>query len=547
MEGDDDAAAEPLAMPHDRPAQSATGAAGIGEPLTLGDVLRRAAVRSPDVPALRGDRRWRERREQFTYAELLRASEHCARRLLAQFTPGERIAVWSDSHPEWVVLQFGAALAGLTLVPVNPVFKPHEAEYVLRQARVAGCFAAAEYRGVPLAASVGAMRPSLPELRHVSSFEDWAAFMQEPLTDAPLPMVSPQSLAMIQYTSGTTGFPKGAMLMHERLVRNSAEVARRAQVRLNSSWLLPVPLFHAGGCVMGVLGAMSRDVTVVLVSAWAPDLALELVQEHRIEVLSGVPTMLVGMLAHEDFARRDLRSLTRVIVGASQVPASLVREMRDRLGTEVYVVFGQTECGPVATMSNPEDPPELKQDTVGTPLPGFEIKIVDAETGANQPTGVLGEFCARGDTMLGYFENEAATRLALDAEGWLHTGDLCSIDERGYLRVEGRLKDMIIRGGENIYPREIEELLNSHPNVLMAAVVGLPDPYWGEVVAAFVVPRSRGTFDPASLTDFLKSRLARFKVPQHWFPVDSLPMTATGKVQKFLLRQQGAAAIPRDP
>lgn len=280
-------------------------------------------------------------------------------------------------------------------------------------------------------------------------------------------------------------------------------------------------------------------------SAFGESLALG--DDHAIEVLSGVPTMLVSMLAHEDCARRNLCSLERVIVGASQVPASLVREMRDRLGTEVYVVFGQTECGPVATMTNPEDPPEVMQDTVGTPLPGFEVKIVDSETGATRLVGVLGEFCARGDTMLGYFENDAATRDAVDAGGWLHTGDLCSMDEQGYLRVEGRLKDMTIRGGENIYPREIEELLGTHADVLMAAVIGLPDPYWGEVVVAFVVPRSGSVLNTDALTEFLRSRLARFKVPQHWFPVDALPMTATGKVQKFVLRQQGIAAHPRNP
>ena len=317
-------------------------------------------------------------------------------------------------------------------------FKAQEVEYVLRHSRVAGCFATGEYRGAMLATLVHEMRASLPELRQIVSFDDWTEFLRGEVIDNALPEVSPSSLAMIQYTSGTTGFPKGGTPVHERLTRNSAEVADRAHIGFRSGWLLPAPLFHAGGCVMGLLGATSRDATVVLVSAWTPAEALELIEEHGIAVLSAVPTMLVGMLAHEDLWRRDLRSLERVIVGASQVPASLVREMRDRLGVDVCVVFGQTECRPVATMTSTDDSPEVKQDTVGTPLSGFEVKIVNPYTGATLPVGELGEFRARGNTMLGYFENEAATRAAFDAEGWLHTGDLCSMDERGYLRVEGR-------------------------------------------------------------------------------------------------------------
>jgi fatty-acyl-CoA synthase len=354
--------------------------------------------------------------------------------------------------------------------------------------------------------------------------------------------VAPGDPVMIQYTSGTTGFPKGALLIHERLVDNATHVALRGDVPERCVWLLPIPLFHAGGCVMGLLGAMSKGGTIVLMSSWSADEALRLIEEHRVDVLSAVPTMLFALIEQEKVANRDLASLKRVIAGAGTVPASLIRDMKERLGVEVSIVFGQTECGPVATMTHVGDSFQDKQDTIGTPMPGFEIKITDPETNTILPPGRLGEFVARGNTMVRYWQNEAATAAAFDAEDWLHTGDLCSMDERGYLRVEGRLRDMIIRGGENIYPREIEDLLVSQPSVRDVAIVGLPDLVWGEVIGAFVVPAD-GAIDTAALSDLIRQRLARFKVPEHWFVLDELPRTNTGKVQKYVLREQWQAGL----
>lgn len=516
---------------------------------TLGDLLRHNVHLAPDQPALRGDRAWQANRSEITYAELLDQSEICARRLLTRFEPGERIAVWGESRPEWVVLQFGAALAGMILVTVNPAFKADEARFVLSQSGAAACFAVDEYRGAQLFSISQGFVGELPLLREAHSLDAWDNFLRGDLHEGVLPTVLPGDPVMIQYTSGTTGFPKGALLVHERLVDNAANVALRGQVRDRCTWLLPIPLFHAGGCVMGLLGAMSRCGTVVLMSSWNADDALRMIEEHQVDVLSAVPTMLFGLIEQEQCSAYDLSSLDRVIAGAGTVPASLIRDMKDRLNVEVSIVFGQTECGPVATMTHIDDSFEDKQDTIGTPMPGFEIKIVDPESGVTLKPGHLGEFVARGNTMIRYWENEDATAAAFDADGWLHTGDLCSMDSRGYLRVEGRLRDMIIRGGENIYPREIEDLLLAEPSVAEIAIVGLPDLTWGEVLGAFVVPAAPGGVDTAALSELIRQRLARFKVPAHWFVVDELPRTNTGKIQKFVLKEQWLSAqhAPHEP
>ena len=520
------------------PSQAAAPATPVLPPTTVGGLLRSAANRSPAFPALRCPDPDGGATRELDYAGLLAESERCARRLLTLFEPGDRIAVWADNRVEWVVLQFGAALAGLVLVTVNPAFTPAEAKYVLAQSRACACFAVRKYRGAPLADHTRDLQPELPALARVLELDDWEAFLAGPEFEGALPDVSPEQPVMIQYTSGTTGLPKGAVLLHGRLTHDAEQVALRAELAVNRAWLVPVPLFHTGGSVCGVLGAVSRRNTVLLMGAWSAEVALRLVEEHRIAITNIVPTMLLAMLEHPSATERDVSSLQCVLAGGAVVSAELVRRVESELGATVYIIFGQTECGPVATMTHPGDTPEDKQNTVGTALQGFEVKIVDPETGATVPRGVAGEFCARGTTMAGYFENDAATEAAFDGDGWLHTGDVCAMDERGYLRVEGRLRDMIIRGGENIYPRIIEEALLAHPAVADVAVVGLPDRRMGEVVGAVVVPRAAGPFDKDEVARHLRARLAGFNVPERWMRADELPRTATGKIQKFLLREQ---------
>jgi len=516
--------------------------------ITLGELLAWAAETTPDRPALIEGRPDAALRRQWTYAELYRDALRTARALRARFEPGERVAVWAPNLPEWVMLEFGCALAGVVLVTVNPAFRAHELEYVLKQSRSAGVFVVESFRGNPMHATVQQVAPNCPELRHVMRFDRWPEFLAG--GDAPgaaLPQVKSTDPVMIQYTSGTTGFPKGALLHHRGLANNGAHTAHRMGIRDGAVWITTMPLFHTGGCVCCVLGAVSVRATQVLVEAFEPGLVLELFDTYKGNAMVGVPTMLIAMMEHPGFGGTDLSQVQGICSGGSTVPAALVRRFEDQLGAPFTIVFGQTECSPVATMTRPDDSVEDKAGTIGMPLPHVEVKIIDPVSGETLPVGRIGEFCTRGyHVMHGYFENPEATAAAIDADGWLHTGDLCAMDARGYCTVEGRLKDMIIRGGENIYPRELEELLFRHPMVAEVAVVGLPDDKWGEVVAAFVRVAPGQAFDREALTAYMREHLSPHKTPKHWFVLDAFPLTGSGKIQKFKLREQWRAGELRE-
>ncbi|HET9691172.1 MAG TPA: AMP-binding protein [Acidimicrobiales bacterium] len=508
--------------------------------MTVGDLLRAAAADAPGRTALvagvhdpAGRRRW-------TYSELLDESERAARALLTRFAPGERLAVWAPNLPEWVILELAAGLAGLVLVTVNPSYRPSELEYVLRQSRAAGVFSASEFRGNPMAASVEQVRPHLPELREVLSFADWPAFVGSGPTAAALPALRPDDPAQIQYTSGTTGFPKGAHLHHRGIVNNARFTRDRLEVGDGAVWLNPMPLFHTGGCVLGALGCLWARATHIPVLQFDPALVLELIETEGADVMGAVPTMLVALLEHPDFSGRDLSSLRAVLSGGSTVPADLVRRIEGGLGVRFGIVFGQTEASPVITQTRLDDTPDDKAETIGQPQPQQEVKVADVATGAVLRCGEVGEICSRGyNLMLGYFEMPEATAETIDADGWLHTGDLGTMDARGYLRVEGRLKDMVIRGGENLYPREIEELLFTHPAVADVAVLGVPDDRWGEELAAVVrLAAGHDSVGEAELRAFVRERLAPQKTPRQWAFVTEFPLTASGKVQKYVLRER---------
>jgi len=514
-----------------------------GEPvvdMTVGDLLREAVAAAPDrtalvagVPDAAGRRRW-------TYAQLLADAERTARALLGRFERGERVAIWAPNIPQWVIFEMAAGLAGIVLVAVNPAYRPAELTYVLRQSRSSGIFFMREFRGNPMAASVEQARPELEDLREAVSFDEWDDFVATGSTNRALPVVRPDDPAQIQYTSGTTGFPKGAHLHHRGIVNNARFTAERFEVPDGASWLNPMPLFHTGGCVLAALGALWARATHIPVVAFDPGLVLELIETERVDVMGGVPTMLIAMMEHPDFTTRDLSSLRSVLSGGATVPAELVRRIESTLGVRFGIVYGQTEASPVITQTRLDDTPADKAETIGQPQPQQEVKVVDPVTGAIVPPGAVGEICSRGyNTMLGYFEMPEATAETIDGEGWLHTGDLGTMDERGYLRIEGRLKDMVIRGGENLYPREIEELLFTHPAVADVAVVGVPDDTWGEELAA-VVRRAPGHAEVTEqeLRSFVRERLAPQKAPRLWAFVDELPLTPSGKVQKFVLRER---------
>ena len=505
---------------------------------TVGGVLRAAAAAGPQMLAMVGGVPDPGQRSRWTYAELLAEAEQAARALTARFAPGERVAVWAPNLPEWVILEFAAGLAGLVLVTVNPALRPAELAYVLNQSGAAGIFLVPEFRS-PMAEFLAEVRPEVPALRDVVFFTDWAAFLGTAPAEAVLPEVKADDIAQIQYTSGTTGFPKGAELHHRGLTNNARFYAERLGLRPGEVYVNPMPLFHTAGCGMGVLGAVQSLAVDVPVLAFDPALVLELIEAERGAVFGGVPTMMIAMLGHPDFERRDLSCLRAAMSGGAPVPAELVRRVEARLGVRFSIVFGTTECSPLLTQVKPDDSAQDRAETLGTPLPQTEVKIADVATGGPVPTGQVGELCARGYlVMRGYHDAPEATAAAIDAEGWYHTGDLASLDGRGYLRIEGRIKDMIIRGGENIYPREIEDALFDHPAVAEAVVVGVPDQTWGEVVAAFVRPvPGQPRPAPEELRAHCQDRLAPYKTPEHWVFVDAFPMTPSGKIQKYKLRE----------
>ncbi len=343
---------------------------------------------------------------------------------------------------------------------------------------------------------------------------------------------------MIQYTSGTTGFPKGALLRHRGLLNNGADTADRMGYGSGDVFVTTMPLFHTGGCVCCVIGAVYKAATQVLIEAFDPAIVLQMFDTYHGAAMVGVPTMLIAMLEHPNFATTDLSGVKAICSGGSTVPAPLVRRLEEKLGAPFTIVFGQTECSPVAAQTAANDSVEDKAGTIGLPLPNMETKIIDPLTGETVPIGTIGEFCTRGyHIMLGYFEMPDATAAAIDKDGWLHTGDLCAMDARGFCTVEGRLKDMIIRGGENIYPRELEELLFKHPKVGEVAVIGVPHEKWGEEVAAFIRPAPGATIEKEELIDYMRASLAPHKTPKHWFVVDAFPLTGSGKIQKFKLRE----------
>ena len=507
--------------------------------ITLGQLLEQAARSAPDRIALIAGVPDPALRRQWTYRELYAEAQRTARALLGRFRPGERIAVWAPNLPEWVMLEFGAALAGMVLVTVNPGFRAGELGYVLKQSRSAGVFVANSFRGNPMLETVREVAPSCPELRHIICFDDWPAFITAgDDSSIALPDVKPSDPVMIQYTSGTTGFPKGALLHHRGLANNGADTAERMGIDPGDIFITTMPLFHTGGCVCCVLGAVSKAATQVLLEAFEPGLVLELFAAYRGNAMVGVPTMLVAMLEHPSFASTDLSSVKAICSGGSTVPASLVRLFEQKLGAPFTIVFGQTECSPVAAMTHTTDSIEDKAGTIGPPLPNMETKIINPDTGKTTAIGEIGELCTRGyHVMLGYFDMPEATAAAIDDDGWLHTGDLCAMDARGYCTVEGRLKDMIIRGGENIYPRELEELLFRHPKIGEVAVVGLPHEKWGEEVAAFIRPAPGADIDKEELSAYMRASLAPHKTPKHWFLVAAFPLTGSGKIQKFRLRE----------
>lgn len=514
--------------------------------MTAGDALRRAAklegarealveANPPSWPSLTGasstSRRW-------TYQELLDDAELCAHWLLNEFPANAHICVWAPNVPEWIIMQYGCALAGMTLVTANPAFRTKELEYVLTSSDSVGLFFIDEYRGSNMVAMANEINLDIKKV----SFTGWLNTIRQVSKDKELPKVDPYSSAQIQYTSGTTGTPKGALLHHMGLVTNGLYTAERSNFD-REIVLCPMPLFHTAGSVICVLGCVGKLSTLVLPSVFDPELILTTIAKERGTAIGAVPTMLLAMLAAQQTLQADVSSLKLAISGGSSVPAHLTVRVREELGCDVVTVYGQTELSPIVCQTSPDDSDDDKANTAGRPLWNVEVRIMDVDNNEVAAIGHEGEIQVRGyQTMLKYYKRPEDTAETLLPDGWLRTGDVGTMDERGYIKITGRLKDMIIRGGENIFPAEIESVLIKHEAIQDVCVFGEPDNYWGEVVVAAVIVRNGVTAPTCdALIAFSKEHLAAHKAPSKYYLCEAFPLTASGKVQKFALAELTAA------
>lgn len=533
--------------------------------LTIGQALRETARRFPQSDACvfcDSGQRW-------TWEQLDGDVDRVARALLAAgFRPGHHFGVWATNVPEWVLLQFATARIGVVLVTINPAYRAAELRYTLGQSDVRGValvdrFRSSDFVGMLqevcpeiTAGPPGRLAsPAFPKLRwgvslrgeHPPGMLGWNDLLA--LADR----VSPDELAAvesqldagaainIQYTSGTTGHPKGATLSHRNILLNAWYAGVCQRLSHHDRLCIPVPLYHCFGCVLGTLCSLVHGAAMIFPAEhFDAGATLRAIEQQRCTVVYGVPTMFIAELEHPDFSRRDLSSLRTGIMAGSPCPIELMKRVTELMGArEITIGYGQTEASPLITQTRTDDPIELRVGTVGRPIPGVEAKIVDPATGADLPDNQPGELCARGHgVMLGYYKMPEKTAEAIDPDGWLHTGDLALRMPNGYFRITGRLRDLIIRGGENVYPREVEERLFQHPAVEDVQVVGVPDRRLGEEVLAWVKLRQGHTASEQELRDFCRQTLAHFKTPRYWKFVDHFPTTVTGKIQKFKIREQ---------
>ncbi len=506
---------------------------------TVGGVLREQAARTPDAVALVEAGMTGELGRSWTYAQLLADSERLARALLSRYRPGERVAVWAPNVPEWVLMEYAAGLAGLTLVTANPAYRPRELKFVLEQSRSVGLFIVSEYRGNPMAQIAAEVAAELPALREVVDLDDHAALFAGSDLATPLPEVGAGDPVQIQYTSGTTGFPKGAVLHHRGVTNNACYFMSRVGGRPGDTILNFMPLFHTAGCGLATLGAVQAGCRMILAKLFDPGRMLDIMEAEDVVGLMGVPTILVALTEAQRARPRDLKAMRVAASGGSMVAPDLVRAVRSLFGCDFQTVYGQTETSPLLTQTRSDDSMEDLCETVGQAVPQTELSIRDPHTNAVMPIGAVGEICARGYcVMLGYNDNPEANARTIDAEGWLHTGDLGTMDARGFVRITGRVKEMIIRGGENLFPAEIENVLLEHPDVAEVAVVGAPDERWGEIVICFLRPAAGAALDKAALVAHCRERISPQKTPAHWIEISEWPLTGSGKIQKFVLRDR---------
>ncbi|KZM54099.1 MAG: AMP-binding protein [Bacillaceae bacterium] len=532
--------------------------------VTVGKLLEEKANAYPEHEAVV----YADRGLRMTYRQF---DEYC--RLVARslmklgIQSGEHIAIWATNTPEWLACQFATGKMGAVLVTVNTNYRTAELEYLLKQSDSTTLLLIEQYRDTSYIDTIYEIAPELyecqpgqlkakrlPRLKNVIvlgdkrypgtyTWNDILAMAQdtaEEELDQRMNSLDPHDVINMQYTSGTTGFPKGVMLSHYNIINNAYNIAQCMKLTKDDRLCIPVPFFHCFGCVLGVLACVSVGATIVPIQEFNATQVLQTVQDEKCTALHGVPTMFIAELNDPDFEKYDLSSLRTGIMAGSNCPIEVMKAVIEKMGAkEITIAYGQTESSPVITQTRTDDPIHLRVETVGRALPNVEVKIVEPGTNKEVPCGVQGELCTRGyHVMKGYYNNPEATKEAIDEEGWLRTGDLAIMDENGYCRITGRLKDMIIRGGENIYPREIEEFLYQHPKILDVQVVGVPDEKYGEEVMAWIILKPGQTATAEEVQEFCRGKISRHKIPRYIEFTDSYPMTASGKIQKFKLREQ---------
>jgi len=511
---------------------------------TISERLRRVTERFGDREALVV----RHQGYRASYRELSGQVDLAARAMIANgVQAGDRVGIWAPNRYEWVIVQFASARVGAILVTINPAYKADELKYALRRAGVSLLFSARGFRGADYVAMLDEVRGECPALREIVVLDDeWQPFLAESrlvyereLRDREASL-DPGDPINIQYTSGTTGFPKGATLSHRNILNNGYFTGEVLSYTEHDRVCVPVPFYHTFGMVLGNLVAMTHGACVVVPGeSFDPGDVLRAVQAERCTSLYGVPTMFIAELAHPDLDEFDLGSLRTGIMAGAPCPVEVMKQVRSRLHmAEVTIACGMTETSPLSTQTSVDDPVEKRVATVGRVHPHVEVKIVDPRTGSVVPRGTAGEQCTRGyGVMLGYWDDPSGTAAAVDADGWMHSGDLAVMDDEGYVSIVGRIKDMVIRGGENIYPREVEEFLYTLPEIHLVEVIGVPSERYGEEVMAWVRLRDGVSVTEDDLVAACRGRIATYKIPRYWKFVDSFPMTVTGKTQKYRMRQ----------
>jgi fatty-acyl-CoA synthase len=527
---------------------------------TIGQNLHRAMARFPDRDALIS----RHQDLRYTYAQFHETVEETARGLLALgIEPRDRVGIWSPNRAEWAILQYATAKAGAILVNINPAYRLSELSYVLKQSGVSVLFLAPCFRQADYLAMAAEARAETPALKRLVVLDDQAPsglITWDDLRDMARSTSADALRAReerlqfddpinIQYTSGTTGFPKGAMLSHHNLLNNGFFVGRGCAYTETDRVCIPVPLYHCFGMVLGNLACTTHGAAIVYpAESFDPEATLAAVEAERCTSLYGVPTMFIAELDHPRFGDYDLSSLRTGIMAGSPCPIEVMKRVQSEMHmAEVTICYGMTETSPVSFQSGLKDPADRRVSTVGRIHPHVEAKVVDPTSGRIVPRGTPGELLTRGYlVMLGYWENEAATREAIDAARWMHTGDLATLDTEGYARIVGRIKDMVIRGGENIYPREVEEFLYQHPAISDVQVIGVPDAKYGEELCAWVRRKEGETTTADELRAWCKGKIATYKIPRYWKFTETFPMTVTGKIQKFKMREQSVRELGLD-